>query len=140
VIDLASRRLLGWSMGERHDATLVVDALQMAVAARGRRRMAGTIFHHDRGSEYTSGAFRAACRRLGVTQSAGRTGSCLDNAVAESFFATLKVELIHRAALHPGASQGRVVLYSGAHGLVPGHLPTMELGARARVDPAPSSR
>jgi putative transposase len=109
VIDLASRRLLGWSMGERHDATLVVDALQMAVAARGRRRMAGTIFHHDRGSEYTSGAFRAACRRLGVTQSAGRTGSCLDNAVAESFFATLKVELIHRLHLPTRADARRAI-------------------------------
>ena len=51
MIDLASRRLLGWSMGTRHDATLVVDALTMAVAARGRCRLAGTIFHHDRGSE-----------------------------------------------------------------------------------------
>lgn len=96
VIDLASRRLIGWSMGSRHDATLVIAALEMAVAARGRQRMDGTIFHHDRGSEYTSEAFRAACARLGITQSAGRTGSCLDNAVAESFFATLKVELIHR--------------------------------------------
>jgi putative transposase len=96
VIDLASRRLIGWSMGDRHDAQLVIDALQMAVATRGRRRMADTIFHHDRGSEYTSEAFRAACRQLRVTQSSGRTGSCLDNAVAESFFATLKVELVHR--------------------------------------------
>jgi putative transposase len=96
VIDLASRRLIGWSMGSRHDASLVIAALEMAVAARGRQRMDGTIFHHDRGSEYTSEAFRAACDRLGITQSAGRTGSCLDNAVAESFFATLKVELIHR--------------------------------------------
>ncbi len=96
VIDLASRRLIGWSMGTRHDARLVIAALQMAVAARGRHTMDGTIFHHDRGSEYTSEAFRTVCRRLGVTQSAGRTGSCLDNAVAESFFATLKVELVHR--------------------------------------------
>ena len=96
VIDLASRRLIGWSMGTRHDAQLVIAALEMAVAARGRLRMDGTIFHHDRGSEYTSDAFRTACTRLGVTQSAGRTGSCLDNAVAESFFATLKVELVHR--------------------------------------------
>jgi putative transposase len=96
VIDLASRRLIGWSMGSRHDATLVIDALKMAVAARGRRQMSGTIFHHDRGSEYTSDAFRSVCRALGITQSCGRTGSCLDNAVAESFFATLKVELVNR--------------------------------------------
>lgn len=96
VIDLASRRLIGWSIGRRHDAQLVIAALEAAVAARGRDAMDGTIFHHDRGSEYTSAAFRTACQRLGITQSAGRTGSCLDNAVAESFFATLKIELVHR--------------------------------------------
>ncbi|WP_420811111.1 IS3 family transposase [Egicoccus halophilus] len=109
VIDLASRRLIGWSMGDRHDATLVVDALEMAVAARGRRKMDGTIFHHDRGSEYTSETFRTACRDLGVTQSCGRTGSCLDNAVAESFFATLKVELIHRLHLPTRAAARRAI-------------------------------
>jgi putative transposase len=109
VIDLASRRLIGWSMGDRHDASLVVDALQMAVAARGRTTMNGTIFHHDRGAEYTSTAFRTACRRLKVTQSAGRTGSCLDNAVAESFFATLKVELVHRLHFATRADARRAI-------------------------------
>jgi putative transposase len=93
VIDLASRRLIGWSMGTNHDAQLVVAALEMAVATGGRRK----IFHHDRRStEYTSDVFLTACIKLGITQSAGRTGSCLDNAVAESFFAPLKVELVHR--------------------------------------------
>jgi putative transposase len=96
TLELASRRLLSWSMGERHDASLVIDALDAAVAARGRTRMDGTIFHHDRGAEYTSEAFRTACAHLGITQSASRTGSCLDNAVAESFFASLKVELVNR--------------------------------------------
>jgi putative transposase len=114
VIDLASRRLIGWSMGTRHDATLVVDALTMAVAARGRRKMAGTIFHHDRGSEYTSDAFRTACRGLGITQSSGRTGSCLDNAVAESFFATLKVELTHRLHFDTRA-HARQTIFVWAH-------------------------
>lgn len=114
VIDLASRRLIGWSMGPRHDATLVVDALKMAVASRGRRKMDGTIFHHDRGSEYTSDAFRTACRDLGVTRSAGRTGSCLDNAVAESFFATLKVELIHRLHL-PTRAVARQAIFVWVH-------------------------
>lgn len=109
VIDLASRRLIGWSMGDRHDASLVVAALKMAVAVRGRHRMNGTIFHHDRGSEYTSEAFRTACHTLGVTQSAGRTGSCLDNAVAESFFATLKVELVHRLHFATRADARRAI-------------------------------
>ncbi len=109
VIDLASRRLIGWSMGDRHDATLVVDALQMAVASRGRTTMDGTIFHHDRGSEYTSELFRTTCRQLGVTQSSSRTGSCLDNAVAESFFATLKVELVHRLHFATRADARRAI-------------------------------
>jgi putative transposase len=109
VIDLASRRLIGWSMGDRHDATLVVDALQMAVAARGRTAMDGTIFHHDRGAEYTSELFRTTCRQLGVTRSSSRTGSCLDNAVAESFFATLKVELVHRLHFATRADARRAI-------------------------------
>ena len=96
VIDLASRRLIGWSMGDRHDSSLVADALTAAVGARGVARMVGTIFHSDRGAEYTAADYRALCRQLGVAQSVGRTGSCLDNAVAESFFARLKVELVHR--------------------------------------------
>jgi putative transposase len=96
VLDLASRHLVGWSMGQHHDARLVCDALDAAVATRGRRRMDGTIFHSDRGSEYASAACIDVCERLGLRRSMGRTGSCLDNAVAESFFATLKVELVDR--------------------------------------------
>ena len=95
-INLASRRLLGWSMGVHHDARLVCDALQAAVATRGRPRMPDTIFHTDRGAEYTSGACMAACARLRLRRSMSRTGSCLDNAVAESWFASLKVELVDR--------------------------------------------
>jgi transposase InsO family protein len=96
VTDLASRRLLGWSMSNTPDAQLMIDALAHAVAARGVTRTDGVIFHCDRGTQYLSHAFAQACWRLGVVQSAGRTGSCLDNAVAESFFASLKVELVHR--------------------------------------------
>jgi putative transposase len=96
VIDLASRHLLGWSMSAHHDAALVCDALQAAVATRGRSPMPDTIFHTDRGAEYSSTACMAACQRLGLRRSMSRTGSCLDNAVAESWFASLKVELVHR--------------------------------------------
>jgi putative transposase len=96
VIDLASRHLLGYSMSARHDAALVTDALDAAVTTRGRHRMPDTIFHADRGSEYTSSACVQACQRLGLRRSMSRTGSCLDNAVAESWFASLKVELVHR--------------------------------------------
>jgi transposase InsO family protein len=97
VIDLASRHLLGYSMSTHHDAALVVGALDAAVATRGRTHMPDTIFHTDRGAEYTSAACTAACQRLGLRRSMSRTGSCLDNAVAESWFASLKVELVDRA-------------------------------------------
>jgi putative transposase len=83
-------------MGAHHDAALVCDALEAAVAIRGRSPMPGTIFDTDRGAEYTSTASIAACQRLGLRRSMSCTGSCLDNAVAESWFASLKVELIHR--------------------------------------------
>ena len=76
VIDLFSRRLLGYAMGERHDAALVSASLRMAAAARGGS-VDGVIFHSDRGSEYTSRAYQDLCGRLGVTQSMGRVGSSL---------------------------------------------------------------
>jgi putative transposase len=97
VIDLASRHLLGYSMGTHHDAQLVCDALQAAVTTRGRPRMPDTIFHSDRGAEYTSSTCTHTCQRLGLRRSMSRTGSCLDNAVAEAWFASLKVELVDRA-------------------------------------------
>jgi putative transposase len=94
VIDMFSRRMLGYAIGDRHDAGLVVDALRMAVAVRGS--VDGVIFHSDRGSEYTSEQFALACARMGVVQSMGRVGSALDNAVSESFNSVLKVEYVHR--------------------------------------------
>ncbi|MGH8896787.1 MAG: IS3 family transposase [Egibacteraceae bacterium] len=96
TLDLASRRLLGWSMDDHMRAELVTSALEAAVAFRGRTRMNDTIFHSDRGSQYTSNDFAETCDKLGIRRSMGRTGTCLDNAVAESFFATLKVELCDR--------------------------------------------
>lgn len=99
VIDLYSRRPIGWAIRERHTADLVCNALRMAHAVRGGDSTAGVIFHSDRGSEYTSHAFTALCTDLGVRQSMGRVGSCLDNAVAESFFATLKTELVYQRVL-----------------------------------------
>ncbi|MFF4789142.1 IS3 family transposase [Streptomyces sp. NPDC001276] len=77
VIDLFSRRPLGYAMGDRHDADLVVAALNMAAATRGGD-VRGVIFHSDRGSEYGSRKFARACRQLGATRSMGRVGSCFD--------------------------------------------------------------
>jgi len=92
VLDMASRRVLGFALGEHHDAQLAYGALAMAVAVRGGQ-VPGVIFHSDRGSEYTAGAFRAACQRLSVCQSMGRPGSALDNAVIESWHSTVEFEL-----------------------------------------------
>jgi putative transposase len=92
VLDMASRRVLGFGLGEHHDAALAYGALAMAAAVRGGQ-VPGVIFHSDRGSEYTAGAFRAACARLGACQSMGRPGSALDNAVIESWHSTLEFEL-----------------------------------------------
>jgi transposase InsO family protein len=92
VLDVASRRVLGFALGERHDAALAYGALAMAIAARGGQ-VPGVVFHTDQGSEYTARSFRQACERLGVTQSMGRPGSALDNAVIESWHSTLEFEL-----------------------------------------------
>ena len=95
VLDMASRRVLGFALGEHHDAALAYGALAMAVAVRGGQAP-GVIFHTDQGSEYTAGATRAACTRLGICQSMGRPGSALDNAVIEAWHSTLEFELRSR--------------------------------------------
>jgi len=92
VLDMASRRIVGFALGAHHDAALAYGALAMAVAARGGA-VPGVVFHTDCGSEYTARAFRAACERLGIAQSMGRPGSALDNAVIESWHSTLEFEL-----------------------------------------------
>jgi putative transposase len=92
VLDMASRRLLGFALGEHHDAQLAYGALAMAVAVRGGQAP-GVVFHTDQGSEYTAGMVRSACGRLGIRQSMGRPGSALDNAVIESWHSTLEFEL-----------------------------------------------
>jgi putative transposase len=92
VLDVGSRRVLGFALGEHHDAGLAYGALAMAVAVRGGQ-VPGVIFHTDQGSEYTAAAFRQACQRLSICQSMGRPGSALDNAVIESWHSTLEFEL-----------------------------------------------
>jgi putative transposase len=94
VQDAYSRRIVGWSMADHMRSELVVDALQMAVARR--RPAPGLIHHSDQGSQYVSLAFGQAARDAGIARSMGSKGDCYDNAVAESFFATLKKELVHR--------------------------------------------
>ena len=96
VIDLGSRRVVGWAMADHMRAGLVCDALRMAI--KQRRPKPGLIFHSDRGSQYTSTQFTRLLARHGIRQSLSRPGQCWDNAVMESFYSTLKVELIHRHA------------------------------------------
>jgi putative transposase len=94
VLDMASRRVVGFALGEHHDAELAYAALAVAIAVRGgKEAVAGVIMHTDQGSGYTAGSFRAACARLGIRQSMGRVGSALDNAVIESWHSTLEFEL-----------------------------------------------
>ncbi len=92
VIDLYSRRLVGYSMADHMRADLVVAALRNAVTARGGD-VAGVVFHTDRGSQYTSEKFAKACAAYGIRRSMGAVGSSTDNAVAEAWFAALKREL-----------------------------------------------
>jgi len=93
VLDLHSRRCVGFALGEHHDAELARAALCVAIAVRGGS-VAGVVFHTDQGGEYTGELFAQACRHAGVTQSMGRTGSALDNAAAESFNSTVEFELL----------------------------------------------
>jgi putative transposase len=92
VIDIASRRVVGWATADHLRTELVVDALR--AACRSRRPDGPVIFHSDRGCQYTSREFAELAGEFGVRLSVGRTGQCWDNALAESFFATLKRELI----------------------------------------------
>ena len=94
VQDVFSRRIVGWAMADHMRAELVTDALEMALAHR--RPAHGLIWHSDQGSQFVSLAFGQKARAAGIAQSMGSRGDCFDNAVAESFFATLKKELIRR--------------------------------------------
>ncbi len=102
VEDLASRRIVGLSMASHMRTELVSDALKEAVGNRGGD-VDGVVFHSDRGSQYTSGDYAILCATLGITQSVGRTGQCWDNAPVESFFATLKKELVYRTTFRTRA-------------------------------------
>lgn len=108
VIDLGSRRLLGYAMADHMRTDLVVDALAMAAQARGFDTK-GIIFHSDRGAQYMSGDYRKVIKARGMVQSVGRTGVCWDNAVAESFFSSLKRELVHRYRFDDRASARRAI-------------------------------
>lgn len=93
VMDVYSRKIVGWSIDSCLSTDLVVRALLMAIVHRNPAR--GIIFHSDRGSQYTSSSFRQILKNYGIVQSMSSTGNCYDNAITESFFHTLKTELVY---------------------------------------------
>jgi transposase InsO family protein len=108
VLDLGSRRWLGYSMADHMRTELVSDALDMAVATRGGQ-VNGIIFHGDRGSQYMSHDYRQQVVNYGMVQSVGRTGVCWDNSVAESAWSSLKRELVHRYRFATRAEARRAI-------------------------------
>jgi putative transposase len=107
VLDVFSRRIVGWAMADHMRTELVTDALAMAIYQR--RPSAGVIHHSDKGSQYTSLAFGLRCEHAGVRPSTGRTGTCFDNAITESFFASLECELIDRRTFRTRSEAERAV-------------------------------
>ena len=112
VLDVFSRRVVGWAMAAHLRTELVVEALEMAVA---QRRPEAVIHHSDQGCQYTSLAFGARCRESGVALSMGSVGDCFDNAMAESFFATLECELLARTSLSTHA-EARAAVFDFVEG------------------------
>jgi len=110
VLDIGSNKLVGWSMSDRQTTELVIDAVVMAV---GRRDLDDTIFHSDKGCQFTSFAFTKKLEELGLVQSFGSTGDCYDNAAMESFWATLKRELhhIHGITVWPSRQALRAAIF-----------------------------
>ena len=108
VLDCYSRRIVGWALADHLRAELVDDALQMAIARR--RPDPGLVHHSDRGCQYTSLVFTRRCRAVGIEISMGAKGSCFDNAVLESFHATIKKDLIHRRSW-PTKAEARVAIF-----------------------------
>ena len=130
VIDVWSRRVVGWSMRNDLTTPLVTDALDMALAQRKPDRV---IHHSDRGSQYTSGAFRARCEQAGVAVSMGRRGDAYDNAVAESFFATLETELLDRTS-SATRNQARSAVFDYIEGFYNPHRRHSAIGYHSPVD------
>lgn len=114
IVDVFSRAVVGWSMSARQNAELVTNALQMALC---RRRPRSVVVHHsDQGCQYASHYFSRICRVAGVERSMGSVGDCFDNAMAESFFATLECELIDRC-IFESHDMARMAIFDYIEGL-----------------------
>lgn len=109
VLDLGSRRIIGYQMADHMPTELVAGAMEMAIATRGGL-VDGMIFHHDRGAQYMSREFRLLCSSNRIRQSVGRTGSSYDNSAAESLWASLKRELVSRYRFESRAQARRAIV------------------------------
>jgi len=112
IIDVFSRRVVGWSMATHMRSELVESALEMAIRQRGAH---GVIHHSDQGSQYTSFAFGRHCKNAGISLSMGSVGDCYDNALCESFFASLECELLHVARFE-NPNHARKIVFSWIEG------------------------
>ena len=112
VLDVWSRRIVGWSMSASLETGVVLNAMSMAMK---RRAAHGVIHHSDQGSQYTSIAFTERCKESGVMLSMGSVGDCYDNAMAEAFFATLETELVARTTFRTHA-EARLALFEYIEG------------------------
>ncbi|MEV6781235.1 IS3 family transposase [Streptomyces sp. NPDC051098] len=131
VIDIASRRVVGWSTADHLRTELVADAL--TAACRERRPARPVIFHSDRGCQYTSRQFATLAAEFGVRLSVGRTGQCWDNALAESFFATIKRELLDTSSWHSRAA-ARTAIFDFIEGWYNLHRLHSSLGYRSPAE------
>ena len=130
VVDAFSRRVVGWSMANHLRAELVLAALNMAL---WQRRPDSVVHHSDQGCQYTSYAFGKRCREMGVVPSMGSVGDCYDNAMAESFFATLECELLDRRKF-PTHAEARMAIFEYIEGWYNPHRRHSGLGYRSPVN------
>ena len=128
VLDVWSRRVVGWAIGEQMTADLVLAALNMAIT---QRRPTDVIHHSDQGSQYTSIAFGQRCGKMGVRPSMGSVGDAYDNAMAESFFASLECELIDRRSFQTKA-EARMAVFTYIEGW---YNPRRRHSALGRISP-----
>lgn len=128
VLDVFSRRIVGWSMADHLRSELVITALEMALW--NRRPPNGVIHHSDQGSQYTSIAFGSRCQTAGIVPSIGSAGDCYDNAITESFFATLECELLHQHRFRT-QTEARTALFDYIEGFYNTHRRHSALGYRS---------
>jgi putative transposase len=128
VIDVWSRRVVGWGMRSDLTTRLVLDALDMAI---WQRRPSGVVHHSDQGTQYTSIAFGLRYRAAGVVPSMGTAGDCYDNSMAESFFATLETELLDRNTFR-NRTQARIAVFDFIEGF---YNPTRRHSSLGQISP-----